>query len=90
MRYELHLTEAAADTRARLDDKRRAAFDKGVDILANDPFNEHSRPAGGDDTSRTIRVTPSLLVEYIVHRGYVVIVVLRVFDNQDVLLPDAD
>lgn len=90
MRYEIHLTEAAAASRARLDDKRRTAFDKGLDILASDPFTEHSHPAGGDDSARTIRVTPSLMVEYIVNRGYIVIIVLRIFDNQDILLPDAE
>lgn len=90
MRYEIHLTEMAAAARARLNDKRRAAFDKGLDILANDPFTDHSHPAGGDDSARTIRVTHSLFVEYIVNRGYIVVVVLRVFDNQDVLLPDAE
>jgi hypothetical protein len=30
------------------------------------------------------------MVEYLVNRGYIVIVVLRIFDNRDILLPDAD
>ncbi|MET8955461.1 hypothetical protein [Streptomyces sp. NPDC004533] len=41
--YQVFYTEQAATVRDRLDDRQRAAFDKGIAVLARDPFLPASR-----------------------------------------------
>lgn len=42
--YDVYYTVQAAAARDRLDDRQRVAFDKGMAMLARDPFLSVSRP----------------------------------------------
>ena len=86
--YHVHYTEQAAAARDRLDVHERARFDRGIAVLARDPYLPASRAvsAGGDD--RTVRLTPHIFAEYIVSRGRLLIFVVEVFSDQDVIIPD--
>ncbi|MFE9170032.1 type II toxin-antitoxin system RelE family toxin [Streptomyces kebangsaanensis] len=84
--YETHFTVQATRARDGLGDRRRAAFDKGVALLAGDPFPTVSRPVGSTGAERTIRLTRDILVRYTVSRARLVILVVAVFHEEDVLV----
>lgn len=86
--YQVHFTEQAAFRRDRLDDQQRAAFDKGIALLARDPFTELSRPMSATGDDRTIRLTQNVLVEYTVSLGRLLIFVVEVFNDKDILVTD--
>ncbi|MET8690595.1 hypothetical protein ABZV77_40960 [Streptomyces sp. NPDC004732] len=86
--YEVLYTEPAARDRDRLDPARRASFDKAIEILARDPYTEHSRSIGVGEQDREIRLTSQIVAEYMVSRGRLLLVVLRVFDDADILLAE--
>ncbi|MGW2616720.1 hypothetical protein [Streptomyces sp. NPDC001500] len=62
--YDVYYTVQAAEARDRLDDRQRVAFDKGIALLARDPFLSVSRPISSTGDDRTIRLTQNVLVEY--------------------------
>lgn len=86
--HEVLCTESAGRDRDRLDPTRRASFDKAVDILARDPYTELSRPVGVGGQDREIRLTSQIVAEYMVSRGRLLLVGLRIFDDADILLPE--
>lgn len=86
--YEVLYTEPAARDRDGLDPVRRASFDKAVEILARDPYTELSRPIGVGEQDREIRLTSQIVAEYMVSRGRLLLVVLRIFDDADILLAE--
>lgn len=87
--YQVYYTEQAAAARDRLDDQQRAAFDKGISLLARDPFPDLSRPISATGDDRTIRLTQNILVEYTVSMGRLLIFIVEVFNDKDILVPDA-
>ncbi|WP_198668649.1 hypothetical protein [Streptomyces triticisoli] len=84
--HETHFTVRAARTRDGLDDRRRTTFDRGVALLARDPFPSVSRPAGSTGPDRTIRLTEDILVRYTVSRTRLLILAAAVLDDEDVLV----
>ncbi|MER6982660.1 type II toxin-antitoxin system RelE family toxin [Streptomyces carpinensis] len=86
--YEVLYTESAARDRDRLDPVRRAALDKAVEILARDPYTGLSRTIGPGEQDREIRLTSQIVAEYMVSRGRLLLVMLRIFDDADILLPE--
>ncbi|GEC10694.1 hypothetical protein SSP24_83490 [Streptomyces spinoverrucosus] len=86
--YDVYFTVQAAEARDRLDDRQRIAFDKGIAMLARDPFPSVSRPISSTGDDRTIRLTQNILVEYTVSRGRLLIFIVEVFNDKDVLIPD--
>ncbi|MEU0964693.1 hypothetical protein ABZ357_04315 [Streptomyces sp. NPDC005917] len=86
--YDVYYTVQAAAARDRLDDRQRIGFDKGIALLARDPFLPESRPIGSTGDDRTIRLTQNVLVEYTVSRGRLLIFIVEVFNDKDVLVTD--
>ncbi|MBK3627572.1 type II toxin-antitoxin system RelE family toxin [Streptomyces asoensis] len=86
--YDVYYTVQAAAARDRLDDQQRTSFDKGIALLARDPFLSVSRPIGSTGDDRTIRLTQNILVEYTVSRGRLLIFIVEVFNDKDVLITD--
>ncbi|GAA0449930.1 type II toxin-antitoxin system RelE/ParE family toxin [Streptomyces stramineus] len=86
--YEVLYTEPAARDRDRLDPVRRASFEKAIEILARDPYTELSRPVGPGEQDREIRLTSQIVAEYMISRGRLLLVVLRIFDDADILLTE--
>jgi hypothetical protein len=86
--YAVYYTEQAAEARDRLDDAQRTAFDKGISLLARDPFLPVSRPISSTGDDRTIRLTQNILVEYTVSRGRLLIFIVEVFNDKDILITD--
>ncbi|TGA98225.1 hypothetical protein [Streptomyces sp. MZ04] len=88
--YRIYFTEQAGAARDRLDDQQRAAFDKGISLLARDPFPALSRPISSTGDDRTIRLTQNILVEYSVSMGRLLIFIVEVFNDKDVFVKDTD
>ncbi|GHE13016.1 type II toxin-antitoxin system RelE family toxin [Streptomyces alanosinicus] len=86
--YDVYYTVQAAAARDRLDERQRNSFDKGIALLARDPFLAVSRPIGSTGDDRTIRLTQNILVEYTVSRGRLLIFIVEVFNDKDVLITD--
>ncbi|MFJ4468814.1 type II toxin-antitoxin system RelE/ParE family toxin [Streptomyces sp. NPDC089424] len=86
--YDVYFTVQAAEARDRLDDGQRIAFDKGISLLARDPFLPVSRPIGSTGDDRTIRLTQNIIVEYTVSRGRLLIFIVEAFNDKDVLVAD--
>jgi hypothetical protein len=79
-------TEQAAAKRDALPPERHVTFDKGIEILCQDPYTNVSHPIGGD--WREVRLTPKILVEYSAHAGQLVIYDVRIFDDFDVIIDE--
>ncbi|UQA93413.1 type II toxin-antitoxin system RelE family toxin [Streptomyces halobius] len=88
--YQVYFTEQAAATRDRLDAPQRAAFDKGISLLARDPFLSVSRAISSTGDDRTVRLTQNVLVEYTISMGRLLIFIVEVFNDKDVLIPDVE
>ncbi|MFE7978509.1 type II toxin-antitoxin system RelE/ParE family toxin [Streptomyces shenzhenensis] len=86
--YQVYYTEQAAAARDRLDDGQRAAFDKGISLLARDPFPDLSRPISATGDDRTIRLTQNILVEYTVSMGRLLIFIVEVFNDKDIFITE--
>ncbi|GAU65113.1 hypothetical protein SSP35_01_04500 [Streptomyces sp. NBRC 110611] len=82
--YQVYYTEQAATSRDRLDESQRAAFDKGIMMLAQDPFPDLSRPISSTGDDRTIRLTQNILIEYTVSVGRLLIFIVEVFNDRDI------
>ncbi|MEU3280327.1 hypothetical protein [Streptomyces antibioticus] len=86
--YEVHYTEQAAAARDRLAPHERNRFDRGVSVLARDPYVLASRAVSATGDDRTVRLTRHIWAEYLVSRGRLLIFVIEVFSDEDVLVQD--
>lgn len=86
MQYTVEFTEKAAAKRDSLPPQRRQTFEKGIEILCHDPYTPQSAPIGGD--WREVRLTPQIVIEYSVHAGQLVVIVVRIFDDNDIIIKD--
>lgn len=87
--YEIHWTEQAAAVRDGLADGRRAALERGVTLLADDPFLPASRAASPTGAERTVRLTADTWVEYVVSRGRLLVFAVTAFTEGEVLVAEA-
>ncbi|MFH8800251.1 hypothetical protein ACH4F6_11740 [Streptomyces sp. NPDC017936] len=86
--HQVLYTEQAAAARDRLDARQRARFDKGVAVLARDPYLPASRAVDATGDDRTVRLTQHIFAEYMISRGRLLIFVVEVFSDEDVLVPE--
>jgi hypothetical protein len=86
MPYRVIYSEAAASVRDKLPEDRRVLLERGVALLARDPYTDKSGAATGSGDLRSVNVTHGLVVEYLVHQAEIVIVVVMVLDA--ILLED--
>jgi hypothetical protein len=85
--YDVEYSERAAVDRDRLPADRREAFNKGMAIIARDPTLPQSRPLGPDGWTREVRVTNQIMIEYTIIHHAIVVLVFRIFDDQDIIVP---
>lgn len=83
--------EAAAAARGRVfdglpDDRARAAVNKAIEILADDPRHPLSVPYGDDESVRVIDATPYVRVRYVIQDTFVLIIVFELTDFRPPLL----
>ncbi|MFI8369959.1 hypothetical protein [Streptomyces sp. NPDC085466] len=88
--YRVEYTETAAAVRDALPAERQGQLAKGLRVLARDPYHKASAPIGPDEDSRKAMVADSLLIEYGVLRGVMVVVVVSVLDDMAFIADDED
>lgn len=84
MSYQVLFTEKAAAHRDALTPERSEKFDKGIALIADDPYTQLSRPMSATGDDRVIRLTQNILVEYTVSAGRLIVFIVEVFDDQDI------
>lgn len=89
MSYELAYTETALKTIETIPAEDIVYFDKGMDILRENPYHEQSFAIRqGDNTYRDIGITPKILITYTVNDALVIVTVVRVILAPPLLDPE--
>lgn len=78
--------ESEADrTRLGFSPARQAQLYEGLRIVARDPYAAPSRPVKGDERTRSVLITKSLYVEYVISAAELVVLVIHIIDGDDVV-----
>ncbi|WP_063794059.1 hypothetical protein [Streptomyces graminilatus] len=80
MLYQIEFTERAAVQRDTLPEDRRKLLERGLLKPAEDPFTPVSQAVSGEDI-RVVSVAPGLIVGYLVHRAFLILVSVAVLDQ---------
>lgn len=88
--YRVDFTETAAAVRDSLPAERQEQLARGVRVLSRNPYHKASAPIGPHPESRKAMVAESLLVEYGVLDGVMVVVVVTVLDDWAFIADDED
>jgi mRNA-degrading endonuclease RelE of RelBE toxin-antitoxin system len=86
VRYKVQRTVEVQAKIDSLEKERAELLEKGLGLIAENPYREHTFGIDAEGNYRKVRITNYIDVEYVVIPGAVVIVVFRVFDDKDVLL----
>lgn len=89
MTYRVTYTEEAAVTRDGLPAERRRLFERGVAVLARDPYNAKATAALSSQDERKAYIAPGLVIEYYVRNGVLVIIVFEIFDESAYLVDES-
>lgn len=80
MLYQIEFTERAAAQRDALPEDRRKLLERGLNKLAEDPFTPVSQAVSGEDI-RVVSVASGLIVDYMVHRAFLILVSVAILDQ---------
>ncbi|MFE2498832.1 hypothetical protein [Streptomyces scopuliridis] len=86
--FRITYTVECAEVVAQLSPERRILLDRGLAVLARDPYHKATAPIGTHEDNRKAQVAPGVLIEYVVAHAVMVVVVLTVFDDSLYLLAD--
>ncbi|MFE4915845.1 hypothetical protein ACFRCX_30540 [Streptomyces sp. NPDC056652] len=86
--FRVTYTVECAQALEELSPERRALIDRGLAVLARDPYHKATAPIGTHEDNRKAQVAPGVLIEYVVAHAVMVVVVLTVFDDGLYLLAD--
>lgn len=86
--YNIVFSETAAKVRDSLPDDRQDTLATGLQAVARDPYTKVSSSVGGDEQARSIALTRSLAVDYVVNDGFLFVLVIHIVDTEHVLLDD--
>ena len=74
MKYRVaYTTDHQQQLDALPDDRSRAATEKAIAILSNDPLHPFSTAASDDENVRVIDATPVVRIRYFIHQDIIVI-----------------
>lgn len=88
MLYAVKFSEEAARMRDGLPTDRRALLERGLSVLAQDPRPDISVPISGDDSTRSLALTPNIGIEYLVSDGLLLVLAVHVVDFTQVLVEE--
>ncbi|MGK5529186.1 MULTISPECIES: hypothetical protein [unclassified Streptomyces] len=88
MLYAVKFSEEAARVRDGLPADRKALLERGLAVLAQDPEPKMSIPISGDESTRSLALTPNIAIEYVVGEGLLLVLVVHVVDFTHVLLEE--
>lgn len=86
--FRVTYTVECAQALAGLPAERQALIERGLAVLARDPYHKATAPIGTHEDNRKAQVAPGILIEYVVAHAVMVVVVLTVFDESLYLLAD--
>ncbi|MGS2592041.1 hypothetical protein [Streptomyces hebeiensis] len=86
--FKVTYTVECARAVEELSPARRALLERGLAVLARDPYHKATAPIGTHEDNRKAQVAPGVLIEYVVAHAVMVVVVLTVFDEDLYLLAD--
>jgi hypothetical protein len=81
MSYRLTYTLEAAATHEEMAPERREILDLALAALVDNPYHPASSHVGNNEDDRKAQAAPGILVEYVVVHGWMVIVVIEVFEE---------
>ncbi|KOT86284.1 hypothetical protein ADK86_39610 [Streptomyces sp. NRRL F-5755] len=90
MLYSVSYSEGAAHVRDSLPEDRRALLERGLRKLADDPRPKISVPISKDENTRSLALTKSIAIEYVISEGLLIVLVVRAVDTSQVLLENAE
>jgi hypothetical protein len=88
MLHAVKFSEEAARMRDGLPPDRRALLERGLSVLAQNPRPEISVPISGDDSTRSLALTPNIGIEYLVSDGLLLVLAVHVVDFTQVLVEE--
>ena len=83
--FNVIFSEAAARVRDSLPDDRRELLQRGLAILSTDPRTKISSPISGDENTRSLALTHTMAIEYVVSDGLLIVLVVHLVDTTHVL-----
>lgn len=78
--HRVTYTLEAKAARDAMPPHRQELLDRGLALLAQDPFHKASTYVGTNEADRKAQVAPGILVEYFVSNAFMVVAVIEVFD----------
>jgi hypothetical protein len=88
--FNVIFSEAAARVRDSLPDDRLEVLQRGLAILAKDPRTKISSPLSGDENTRSLALTRTLAIEYVISDGLLIVLVVHLVDTSHVLFETED
>jgi hypothetical protein len=88
--FNVIFSEAAARVRDSLPDDRLEVLQRGLAILAKDPRNKISAAISGDENTRSLALTRTMAVEYVISDGLLIVLLLHLVDTSHVLFETED
>ncbi|MFD7136412.1 hypothetical protein [Streptomyces sp. NPDC059894] len=88
--FNVIFSEAAARVRDGLPVERRELLQRGLAILSTDPRTKISSPISGDENTRSLALTHSLAIEYVISDGLLIVLVVHLVDTSHVLFENED
>ncbi|WP_308120159.1 hypothetical protein [Streptomyces bambusae] len=84
----MKFSEEAARIRDGLPPERRSLLERGLAVLSQDPRPKISVPISGDESTRSLALTPNIGIEYLVSDGLLLVLVVHVVDFTQVLVEE--
>ncbi|MEU3336098.1 hypothetical protein ACWCQ1_06960 [Streptomyces sp. NPDC002144] len=88
--FNVIFSEAAARVRDSLPDDRLEVLQRGLAILATDPRSKISAAISGDENTRSLALTRTMAVEYVISDGLLIVLVVHLVDTSHVLFETED
>ncbi|WP_328366192.1 hypothetical protein OG828_35905 [Streptomyces sp. NBC_00457] len=88
--FNVIFSEAAARVRDSLPDDRLEVLQRGLAILAKDPRIKISAAISGDENTRSLALTHTMAVEYVISDGLLIVLVVHLVDTSHVLFETED
>ncbi|SEQ45905.1 hypothetical protein SAMN04487983_1005135 [Streptomyces sp. yr375] len=88
--FNVIFSEAAARVRDSLPDDRRELLQRGLAIVSTDPRTKISSPISGDENTRSLALTHSMAIEYVISDGLLIVLVVHIVDTSQVLFENED
>lgn len=88
--FNVIFSEAAARIRDSLPDDRLEVLQRGLAILAKDPRTKISAAISSDENTRSLALTRTMAVEYVISDGLLIVLVVHLVDTSHVLFETED